>query len=247
MAVTHVASCKIYVTNSATTIPLDHTELEMEVGSIEYLDSGLSGQQNLTWISADTDMVKVEPQQGNTKAKLTAGTKTGSTTITVINKDNNAYATCRVTVTAAITSLTIEQGENLDTFLSAGFVFLKANYLPKNATNTELKWTTSDPSVATVDKNGVVTLLKEDTVWISVEPVFNPYNVVARCCINIKKNPVTDIITDVSEINMIAGDQYTVSTTIVPSDATDTTLLWNTDDQKIAKVQGGTITASCSG
>lgn len=45
-------------------------------------------------------MVKVEPQQGNTKAKLTAGTKTGSTTITVINKDNNAYATCRVTVTA---------------------------------------------------------------------------------------------------------------------------------------------------
>lgn len=247
MAVTHVASCKIYVTNSATTIPLDHTELEMEVGSIEYLDSGLSGQQNLTWISADTDMVKVEPQQGNTKAKLTAGTKTGSTTITVINKDNNAYATCRVTVTAAITSLTIEQGENLDTFLSAGFVFLKANYLPKNATNTELKWTTSDPSVATVDKNGVVTLLKEDTVWISVEPVFNPYNVVARCCINIKKNPVTDIITDVSEIDMIAGDQYTVSTTIVPSDATDTTLLWNTDDQKIAKVQGGTITAVAPG
>lgn len=101
--------------------------------------------------------------------------------------------------------------------------------------------------MATVDKNGVVTLLKEDTVWISVEPVFNPYNVVARCCINIKKNPVTDIITDVSEINMIAGDQYTVSTTIVPSDATDTTLLWNTDDQKIAKVQGGTITAVAPG
>lgn len=246
-AVTRVASCKIYVTTSATTIPLDRTELEMEVGSVDYLDSGLSGQQNLTWISADPDMVKVEPQQGNTKAKLTAGTKTGTTTVTVLNKDNNVYATCRVTVTAAISELSIEQGENLDTYLSAGFVFLKAKYSPSNATNTKLKWTTSDPSIATVDENGVVTLLKEDTVWISVEPVFNPYNLVARCCINIKKNPVTDIITDVEEIDMIAGDQYTVQTTIVPSDATDSTLLWNTDSEKIAKVQGGTITAVAPG
>lgn len=72
-AVTRVASCKIYVTTSATTIPLDRTELEMEIDSVEYLDSGLSGEQNLTWISADPDMVKVDPQQGNTKAKLTAG------------------------------------------------------------------------------------------------------------------------------------------------------------------------------
>lgn len=246
-AVTRVAACRIYVTTSATNIPLDRTEIEMEVESVEYLDSGLRGEQNLTWISADTDMVKVEPQQGNTQAKLTAGKKTGTTVVTVLNKDNNVYATCRVTVTAAINEISIEQGENLDTVLSAGFVFLRAKYGPANATNTELKWTTSDPTVATVDENGVVTLLKEDTVWISVEPVFNPYNLVARCCINIRKNPVTDIITDVQEINMIAGDQYAVQTTIVPSDATDPTLLWNTDSDKIAKVEGGVITAVAPG
>ena len=110
----------------------------MEIDSVEYLDSGLSGEQNLTWISADPDMVKVDPQQGNTKAKLTVGKKTGSTTVTVLNKDNNVYATCRVTVTAAISELSIEQGENIDTFLSAGFIFLKAKYAPSNATNTEL-------------------------------------------------------------------------------------------------------------
>ena len=34
-AVTRVASCKIYVTTSATTIPLDRTELEMEIDSVE--------------------------------------------------------------------------------------------------------------------------------------------------------------------------------------------------------------------
>lgn len=245
--VTRIASCKIYVNSSATMIPLDQTEIEMEVGSITYLDSGLSGERNLTWISADTDIVTVEPQQGNTSAKLTAGQTTGTTTVTVLNKDNNAYATCKVTVTAAITEIKIDKGENYDTVLSAGFVFLKAIYAPANATNTELKWTSSDNSVATVDENGVVTLLKEDTVWISVEPVFNPKNIVARCCINIKKNPVTDIQLSDTELNMIAGDQYEVGTTIIPSDATNPTLNWATDNASIATVEGGVITAVAPG
>ncbi len=245
--VTRVATCKIFVNTSATTITLDQTEIEMEVGSITYLDSGLSGDQNLTWISSNTDIVTVEAQKGNTSAKLTAGKETGTTTVTVLNKDNDAYATCKVTVTAAITKISIDKGEQYDTILSEGFVFLKAIYEPKNATNTELKWSTSDRSIATVDENGVVTLLKEDTVWISVEPVFNPKNIVARCCINIKENPVTDIKTDVTELKMIAGDQYTVNTTIVPEDATNPTLVWASDNEKIAKVEGGVITAVSPG
>ena len=245
--VTRVASCKIYVNTSATTITLNPDEVEMEVGSTTILDSGLSGEQNLTWISSDTDIVTVAPLQGNTTAMLTAGEQTGTTTVTVLNKDNDVYATCKVTVTAAITKISIDKGEQYDTVLSEAFVFLKAIYEPKNATNTELKWTSSDNSVATVDENGVVTLLKEDTVWISVEPVFNPKNIVARCCINIKENPVTDIITDVTEIDMIAGDQYTVGTTIIPTDATNPTLVWASDDEKVAKVEGGVITAVAPG
>lgn len=246
-AITRVATCRIFVNTAATTIPLDHTEMEMEVGAIEYLDSGLSGEQNLTWISADTSIVTVEPQRGNVTAKITAGKKTGSTIVTVINKDNNVYATCRVTVTAAITSISIEQGEQIDTYLSTGLIFLKAVYEPKNATNTKLKWSTSDRSVATVDENGVVTLLKEDTVWISVEPTFNPNNIIARCCINIRKNPITDIQTDVSKLDLIVGEQYVVQTTITPVDATDPTLKWASDNLGVAKVEGGVITAVAPG
>lgn len=246
-AITRVATCRIFVNTAATTIPLDRSEMEMEVGSIDYLDSGLSGEQNLTWISADTNIVTVEPQKGNVTAKLTAGKTTGSTIVTVINKDNNVYATCRVTVTAAITSISIEQGEQIDTYLSTGLIFLKAVYEPKNATNTQLKWSTSDRSVATVDENGMVTLLKEDTVWISVEPVFNPKNIVARCCINIRKNPITNIETDVSKLDLVVGEQYVVQTTITPPDATDPTLKWASDNLGVAKVEGGVITAVAPG
>lgn len=245
--VTRVASCKIFVNTSATTITLDQTEIKMEVGEITYLDSGLSGDQNLTWISSNTDIVKVEAQKGNTSAKLTAGKETGTTTVTVLNKDNDAYATCKVTVTAAITKISIDKGEQYDTVLAEGFVFLKAIYEPKNATSTELKWSSSNKSVATVDENGVVTLLKEGSACISVKPEFNPYAVSAECWINVNENPVTDIKTDVTELAMIAGDQYSVNTTIVPADATNPTLVWASDNEKIAKVEGGVITAVAPG
>lgn len=245
--VTRVATCKIYVNSSATVIPLSRTELEMATGTEYLLNSGLTGSQNLTWISSDTDIVTVTPQQGNTTAMLKAGQTTGTTIVTVLNKDNNVYATCRVTVTAAITEISIDKGESFDTVLAAGFVFLKAIYSPANATNTELKWTVNDRSIATVDENGVVTLLKEGTVWVSVEPVFNPENIVARCAINIKENPVTDIETDVTELNMITGDQYEVKTTIIPADATYPTLTWATDNASVARVEGGIITAVAPG
>lgn len=247
VGVTRVATCKVYVSSSATVIPLSRTELEMETGSEYLLNSGLPGSQNLTWISANTDIVTVTPQQGNTSAMLRAGETTGTTIVTVLNKDNNVYATCRVTVTAAITEISIDKGDQVDTVLAAGFVFLKAVYSPANATNTELRWSVNDRSIATVDENGVVTLLREGTVWVTVEPVFNPKNILARCAINIKENPVTDIQTDVTELRLIAGEQYEVQTTIIPPDATYPTLTWASDNTSVARVEGGLITAVSPG
>lgn len=242
--ITQVASCTIYVNSSAARIPLTPTEVELEIGQTLTLTTGLSGNQNLSWISSDTSVVTVAPLQGNVNALLTAGQNTGTAIVTVLNKDNNVYATCRVTVTAAITEISIAQGEQIDTVLGSGFLFLQANYKPANATNTKLKWSSSNTSVATVDDNGIVTLLKEgETVWISVEPVYNPRNIVARCAINIIENPVTDIVLDKTELDMIAGDQYNVDVRVVPSDATDPTLVWESDTPTVARVQGGVITA----
>lgn len=247
--VTRVASCDIFVSSTATSIVLDRTSIEMEAGDVEYLDSGLTGNQNLTWISSDTNVVSVTPQAGNTTAKLTAGNKGGTAVITVINKDNNVYATCIVTVSVPIEELSIDKGPTYETKLSEGYVFLKAVYKPTNATSTDLIWSSRDPDIATVDQNGVVTLLKEGNATIRVRPKFNPGNRVpdAECIIMIKKNPITKITTDVTDLSMIAGDSYTVTTTIDPTDATDPTLTWASGDEKIAKVDGGIITAVAPG
>ena len=58
------------------------------------------------------------------------------------------------------------------------------------------------------------------------------------------RNPITDIVTDVSELYMVKGDTYTVTTEIAPIDPSDKTLIWSSDDESIAKVDNnGKITA----
>lgn len=248
--VTQVATCYITIINTVTNITLDQTDLKMEVGEVAYLDTGLSGsvsKDDLAWTSTNENIVSISTQNNGAEAKLTAGPEVGVAYITVINKKNNAYATCKVTVSAAITELTIDKGENLDTYLSAGFIRLKAIYKPDNATATEMKWTSSRPNVATVDENGLVTLLDEGYTVIRVQPVNNPHNVWAECTINVIENPITKITPDVTNLEMIAGDSYAINAKIEPEDTTDPTLTWVSGDESVAIVEGGLVTAVAPG
>ncbi len=240
--VTRIATCTIYVTESAERIGLNHSELQMEVGDTEWLDTGLSGTQNFTWLSSDTSIVTVTADSGNTKAMLTAGTQVGRAVVTVINKDNNAYATCIVTVSAPITELAIEQGESLETYLSAGFIFLNAVYKPDNATATDLIWTSSNQRVATIDEHGVVTLHDVGTTTIQVRPEYNPHGLLATCIITVIEKPITRITPAATTLDLILGDTYTMNVEIEPPDATDPTLLWQSGDESIVVVEGGDIT-----
>ena len=242
--VTRVATCEIYVKESAANLGLNYTELEMEVGGQSYtLDTGLTGRQNFAWLSSNTDIVTVKPRSDNTAADLTPGTEVGTAVVTVINLDNNAYATCIVTVSAAVTSLSIDKGESYETYLSAGYVFMKAVYEPSNATAVDFIWESSRTSVATVDENGMVTLVGIGTTTIQVRPSYNPNHLLATCLLTVAEKPIQEIKTDVTTLNMVKGELYTVTTTIDPADATDPTLTWTSQNQSVATVQGGVITA----
>ena len=195
---TMVAYCTITVITSPTDFSIDPSQLELEVGKSEYLTTNLTGTQNITWISSDPKLVKVDAQTGNTAAKVTATDKTGSAVITAFNVDNNAYATCVVTVTAPVSSIQIavstggsnyKTTDDYETPITTGFLFLKAVYTPDNATNTDMLWKSRDESVATIDASGRVTILKEGTTRITVAPSYNPNNVNAECYLTVTDVP----------------------------------------------------------
>ena len=145
---------------SSTTVSL--TEGDSQTITVTISPSNATDKK-YTFSSSDTSIVTIDEN-----GKITA-IKAGEATITVTTSDGNKTATCKVTVkekeipvesvslNKTELSLTEEQTETLT-----------ATVYPENATNTEVTWTSSDPSIATVDKDGKITAVKEGEVTITV-------------------------------------------------------------------------------
>ena len=145
---------------SATSASLDQTALT--------LNKGASGQLTLTvtpedftdevvWKSSDTAVVTVS-DTGLVKA-------VGVGTATIKVSVGKASASCKVTVLQPVTSISLNRSsltmEATDTFQ------LQASVYPSNAADQRVQWTSSDPAVASVDENGLVTALKKGTATVT--------------------------------------------------------------------------------
>lgn len=252
--VTWVSTCNLVITDADPNFTIDPPAYSMEVGETFDLNlkTTLSGDQpNIIWFTADETICTVEALQGNLAARITAGNRTGQTIITAFNKENNAYATCVVTVTSPITAIKIDKGEEYRLNSTTAFAFLKAIYEPSDATETELKWSvksvqgTDVVSLEADEEDATLTIKKAGIVDVTVEPVNNPNGVSASCRVIIEDMPITGIKTDVTKLDMVKGDKYEVKVDLTPATPTDSTLTWSSDDTKVATVDNkGVITAA---
>ena len=129
----------------------------------------------VTWKSTDTDVVTVT-ETGVIKA---VGTGTATVKLTV----GNVSTSCRITVLQPVTSISLDRSSiELD---SADNYQLSAYIYPSTASNKNVVWESSDPSVATVDDNGMVTALKKGTAKITVKAM-DGSNVSASCTVTVK-------------------------------------------------------------
>ena len=129
----------------------------------------------VTWKSTDTDVVTVT-ETGVIKA---VGTGTATIKLTV----GNVSTLCRITVLQPVTSISLDRSSlSLD---SADNYQLSAYIYPSTASNKNVVWESSDPSVATIDDNGMVTALKKGTAKITVKAM-DGSNVSASCTVTVK-------------------------------------------------------------
>ena len=116
----------------------------------------------LKWTSSDKKIAKVDKN-----GKVTA-LKAGKVTITCTAADNGEVkATCTVTVKdKAVKSITLDAKKA--TLKKGKTLQLKVSAIkPQDAVNQKLKWTSSDETVATVDKNGKVTAVGKGTCTVT--------------------------------------------------------------------------------
>ena len=123
-------------------------------------------------------------------------------------------------------SLTLEVG---------GTDVLTSDVYPVNATDPSVIWASSNTGVATV-KDGKVTAISTGTARISVTTVDG--NKMAFCSVTVDSAVirVEGITIDISEKSIGIGDSFTITATVIPSDATDKTVNWTSTDDNIVRV-----------
>ena len=132
------------------------------------------------------------------------------------------------------------------TMISGTTYDLFATIAPSNATNKELIWTSSNTAVVTVSASGRVTARGNGTAIITATAKDGSKKA-ARCTITVK-TPVSAVKLNVTSKAMKPKDVYYLSATVSPSTASNTDLLWISNNTKVATVSAsGRVTARGNG
>lgn len=238
------ATCNVTVSAKViqvTGISLNKIELNLNVGKDETLIATVtpSNATNpaVTWKSSNPAVATVD----NT-GKVTA-VKAGVVIITATADGKNA--TCTVTVLVPVTGVSLNK---TDLALEAGKnETLIATVAPENATNKTVKWTSSNPAVATVDNVGKVIAVKAGTATITV--MTEDGNFSANCTLTVSSAyvPVTEITLDKTTLQLEKDKTGTLTATVKPSNATNPTVTWTSSNTAVATVTNGVVTAVAGG
>lgn len=163
------------------------------------------------------------------KIKVVARNKYGENTLIVKEAIQQLVKEIKINKTSAI----MAKDTNLQLTVTA--------ILPDTAEDKDVEWISSDPTIATVSDNGLVTALKNGDVTITVKAK-DGGDAKASCNITIKI-PVTGIALNKDAAKVNPGKNITLIATISPSNATNKKVKWSTSNSNIATVsQDGVVT-----
>lgn len=158
MAITHdggfVAQCSVTVSLPIEAISLNQQQLTMNVGTTDRLDATITPagaiNQHIIWTSSDNNVVSVDE-----RGYITA-IKAGGAFVKAISEDNPLVKdSCWVTVLQPVTGITINPSAcNLNSIGES--ITLEAEISPEDASNKEIRWSSSNESVCFVSHGTVV-------------------------------------------------------------------------------------------
>ena len=139
------------------------TELTLQVGTSSTLAHTVypsdATNRSVRWETANPAIATVD------NGRVTA-VEEGTTTITVITECGDRRNTATVTVVRGVTGVALST--NADTRLIGETLTLVATLTPENATNQNVRWESDHSNIASVDNNGVVTMVGAGTTRIRV-------------------------------------------------------------------------------
>lgn len=228
--------------------PIDSIDL---LPSIEYMDVGKTAvlltvvspptfnNSGISWSSTSPSIATVN------SAGIITAKKAGTCRIIAKAADGSDKSDmCTIVVkqpatsiALSETSLTIAKGYNKT---------IVANITPCDVSSQNIAWSSSDNTIATIDDKGVITAIKEGSCKIMAKTT-DGSNKTAICDIRVAK-PVQEINLNENKIVLNTNKQTTFKPTITADKESNTTVVYTSDNSKIATIDNdGLLTAISPG
>ena len=229
-----------------SSITLNKTSLTLEKGDnytlLKTIYPSNATYQNVMWFSSNTDVATVNNGVVHAKARGTAVISVVSTT------GNGISASCYVEVTDGILVSSITVSPSSISLVEGETTFLHKSVSPANATNQTVQWSSSNSCIATVNPNsGLVSAQNEGTATIYATAQ-DGSGKQGCCTVHIcKEVKVTSVVLNRHCLTLEKGDCQTLSYTLNPSNATNQTVSWSSNNTNVATVSHGVVYAKAAG
>ena len=249
-------------------VKLKKTSLELKSGDIEWLFYEVvpveADNYAVNWSSSNPNVATVD-ECGNVKA-----ISEGTATITVTSVDGNKTDSCVVTVKQSGGNGSVEEGgeqggdrnvavtdimldKNQLNLVVGGIEQLTAVISPLDATNQNVTWESSNPSIATVDEDGNVNAVSTGTATITATTEDGGKTATCQVNVSTQAQPqpytmVTKIVLNTYSVTVGVKETVQLTATAYPVNATNRNVLWSTSNSSIASVDPtGKVTGQAEG
>lgn len=233
---------------SVTRVELNRSSASLKEGNTLQLSAAVyptnATNRHVNWTSSRSAVATVSSYG------LVTAQAPGTATITCRAADGSgAYATCVVTVSPADVPVSLIALSQTQAELNEGETLqLSASVSPSTATDKSVSWTSGNAAVASVSTTGRVTALSPGTATITCRAK-DGSGVSAACQVTVKEPVMPSAVSlNRSKATLTAGQTLQLAATVSPSDATDQSLTWMSDNTAVATVSpNGLVTALSSG
>lgn len=237
-------SCLVTVVEPVTGVTISHTEYALNgIGKAVQLEAAVqpndATNKGVTWSSSNESVCMVKDGSVTAKGK-------GTAIISVKTDDGGFTASCTVTVTQAVTGITLNY-ENYTLNNIGESVQLTAIVTPEDADNKAITWASLNENVCRVT-NGYVLAVGEGTTIITATSADG--EVSAKCTVTVKvPKAVTGVTLDKETLIMhTIGESVQLTANVLPEDAGNKNVTWSTSNDAVCMVSNtGKVVATGEG
>ena len=225
----------IKITTRYSTIPVGVTK-QLVVA----FNPANASDKTVTWTSSNPNVATI-----NSSGQLKA-ISPGSTIITATSRDGGYKDTAIIEISGSGDNQEVKSISYPQSTYQVGIngtINLNPIITPSNATFKAVTFTSSNPSIASVDINGVVRGIREGETIVTT--MVNRNHLKADVKIIVKNIKATSLTLNNTNVSLSLGDTFTLRANVLPTNASNKTVTFTSSNQNIAKIDNnGIITAT---